>query len=377
MLKTDQQIAEIIGKNSNILICLPASPTTDAIAAGLALFLFLEKKGKKPKVVVSNFALPATHAFLPRSQEIFSDITALRKFIISLDVTKAQVSELNYDIKDGKMNIYISPQNGYFSPEDVTASAGEFAYDAIFVLDAPDLEALGEVYDNNIEFFYKTPIINIDHHPANDNFGQINMVDIKATSVSEIIFELLERTDESFLDEYIATNLLTGIISKTKSFKTSAVTPRSLAIASHLISSGARRDDIVKNLYQTKSIHALKLWGKALTKLNKDAEHQIVWSVLSVQDFIETGATEEEIEKVVDELIINTPEAKNVFILYYKPDFGSKVLLSTPHYIDAKELFKEYYVQGSPDFTYLAFKDISSSDVEKIILERLRKAIKG
>jgi len=76
-------------------------------------------------------------------------------------------------------------------------------------------------------------------------------------------------------------------------------------------------------------------------------------------------------------LIINTPEAKNVFILYYKPDFGSKVLLCTPHYIDAKELFKEYYVQGSPDFTYLAFKDISSSDVEKIILERLRKAIKG
>lgn len=376
MLQTDQQIKELIAKGVNILIALPKVPTTDAIAAGLAMFMFLEKQGKKPKIVASEFALPSTHSFLPRSEEIFSDITALRKFVISLDVSKAQVAELNYDLQGDKLNIYISPKNGFFSEKDVSVAHGEFAYDLIITLDAPDLESLGDIYDNNIEFFYKTPIVNIDHHPVNENFGQINIVDIKATSVSEIIFELFQRIDEKFLDEYIATNLLTGIISKTKSFKTSTVTPRSLAIASHLISSGARREEIVKHLYQTKSIHALKVWGKALTKLNKDAENQIVWSILTAKDFIEAGATEEELEKIIDELIVNTPEAKNIFILYDKPGFGSKVLICTPHYINNKELFREYYVRGSEDFAYLEFKNLAAKEAENIVLERLRKIMK-
>jgi len=375
MLKTDEQISELLAKGDNILIALPKVPTTDAIAAGLSMFMFLEKQGKKPKIVAAEFALPATHSFLPRSEEIFSDITALRKFVISLDVSKAQVAELNYDLAGDKLNIYVSPKNGYFSEADVSVAHGEFAYDAIIVLDSPDLESLGEVYDNNIEFFYKTPIINIDHHPANENFGQVNLVDVKATSISEIIFELFQRINEKFLDEYIATNLLTGIISKTKSFKSSTVTPRSLSIASYLIASGARRDEIVKHLYQTKSIHALKLWGMALTKLNKDVGSQIVWSVLSAHDFIEAGATEEELAKVVDELIVNTPEAKNIFILYDKPGFGSKALISTPHYLNAKELFREFYSHGSEDFSYLELSNIEPKDAEKIILERLRKSM--
>lgn len=376
MLQTNQQIKELLQKGTNILITLPKVPTTDAIAAGLSLFMFLEKQGKKPKIVASEFALPHTHSFLPRSEEIFSDITTLRKFVISLDVSHAQVAELNYDLNGNKLNIYVSPKNGFFNENDVTVGHGEFAYDIIIVLDSPDLEALGEIYDNNIEFFYKTPIINIDHHPGNENFGQINQVDIKATSVSEIIFELLQEIDKSFLDEYMATNLLTGIISKTKSFKTTTVTPRSLAIASHLIASGARREEIVKNLYQTKSIHALKLWGKALTKLNKDIDAQIVWSVLEAKDFIDVGATEEELEKVVDELIINTPEAKNIFILYYKPGFGSKVLINTPTYLKAKDIFREYYSHGTEEFTYLEMKNIEIKEAENIILERLRRAMK-
>lgn len=374
MLPTEQQIKELIQNKENILICLPKNPSTDAVASGLALFLFLEKRQKKPKIVAANFSLPHTHSFLPKSQEIFSDLTALKKFVISLDVSKAEVDELNYDIRDDKLNVYVTPKNGYFKKQDVSTSSAELAYDMIFTLDAPDLEALGEIYENNIEFFYKIPIINIDHSPANENYGQVNLVEVNATSTSEILFELIQHIEPEILDEYIATNLLTGIISKTKSFKTTSVTPRSLAIASHLISSGARREDIVKNLYQTKSIHTLKLWGKTLTKLNKDQDHKIVWAKLDSQDFIDAGATESELENVIDELIINTPEAKNIFILYNKPDFGSKALISTAHYIKAKELFADYYQHGSEDFTYLEFPDLEVGTAEKIIISKLKKA---
>ncbi|MFH0818435.1 MAG: DHH family phosphoesterase [Patescibacteria group bacterium] len=377
MLKADQQFEDIIAKSENILICLPQTPTTDAIASGLAVLLFLEKKNKKPRIVASEFVLPHTHSFLPRSSEIFSDISALRKFIISVDLGKTKVQELNYETHGDRLSIYITPTNGFISKENVSSYDGEYNFDLIITLDAPDFEALGSIYENNVELFYKVPIINIDHSPANEHFGQINIVEVTATSTSEIIFEMLQRLDPKILDEFIATNLLTGIISKTKSFKTTSVTPRSLAIASHLISSGARREEIVRNLYQNKSIHTLKLWGRALTKLQKDFKHNIVWSVLEAYDFIEAGATEDELEKVIDELIVNTPDAKNIFIIYHKPDFGSKVLINTVHYIKADQLFREYYIKGSPDFTFLEFKNLGTKETEKIILERLSQSLQN
>ena len=168
---------------------------------------------------------------------------------------------------------------------------------------------------DNADFFYHTPIINIDHNPANDYFGQINLVDITATSISEIIFELIKEMGGEILNEQIATNLLAGIISKTKSFRTTSVTPKSLAIASHLVASGARREEIIKNLFQTKNIATLKLWGRVLARLKEGESHRLVWSLVSRHDFGSSGAGEEDLIGVIDELIINTPLAEIVALL--------------------------------------------------------------
>ena len=304
-LSSFQQIYELIEKSKKIIITLPKNPSTDSIASGLGLFLFLEKIKKKVKVVCNEFELPPHHQFLPKSKEILSDLTALRKFIISLDVTKTKVRELSYDIADDKLNIFITPKSGFFDPRDISTSVSKFEYDLIFVLDSPDLESLGKLYDDNTEFFYHTPIVNIDHKPTNENFGQINLIDLVATSTSEIIFELVKEYKENIMDEYIATSMLAGIISKTKSFQSASVTPKSLAVASHLIEQGARRDEIIKNLYRTKSISSLKLWGRALARLRTDFDGRVVWTLLNREDFNRSEASWKDLEGVVDELIIN------------------------------------------------------------------------
>ncbi|MBU0731821.1 hypothetical protein KKC88_02995 [Patescibacteria group bacterium] len=375
-LKTEKQIFEIVKQKDNILICLPKKPTTDAIASGLALFSVLEKMGKRVKTVASDFALPHDHSFLPKSKEIFADLSALRKFIITVDTSETQPDNLEYDIKDNKLSIYITPKNGFYEPRDVSTSAGDFAFDLIFTIDTPDLESLGSIYDNNAEFFYHTPIVNIDHNPANEHFGQINQINVTATSVSEVIFELLQDWGDDYLDEYIATNLLTGIISKTKSFKTSSVTPRSLAIASHLISQGARRDEIVKNLFQNKKLSTLKLWGKALANLKASPEKKIVWSVLHQEDFKETETEEAVLDKVIDELIINTPDAEDVFIVYENREGKIEAVVATSHYIDAFRLFSEFNPTGNHDFTYLKFPGKDLASAETILKDRLESSVK-
>ncbi|MBU0670904.1 hypothetical protein KKF29_01975 [Patescibacteria group bacterium] len=375
-LKTEKQILEIVKQRDNILICLPKKPTTDAIASGLGLFSVLEKLGKRAKVVASDFVLPSDHNFLPKSKEIYADLSSLRKFIITVDTAETQPENLEYDIKDNKLNIYITPKNGFFEERDVTTSSGNFSFDLIITIDTPDLDSLGAIYDNNAEFFYHTPIINIDHNPANEHYGQINLINVTATSVSEIIFELINDWSGDYLDEYVATNLLTGIISKTKSFKTNSVTPRSLAIASHLISQGARRDDIVKNLFQNKSLATLKLWGKALATIKSDSEKKIVWSVLSQDDFREAGAKEGDLDKVIDELIINTPDAENVFIVYEDYSGFTEAVIATAHYIDAFKVFSEFKPTGNQDFTYIKLTGKTREEAEQLILGRLKSVVR-
>jgi len=370
-----EQIKEIVGKSDTILVTTCKKYNTDSIAASLALAMFLEKIGKRVKVVCAGYNMLPAHNFLPKSQEILSDLTSLRKFVISLDVKKTKVEQLSYDIKDDKLDIYITPKNGFFEERDISTSSGSFAYDLIFTLSTSDLDSLGEIYESNREFFYQKPVINIDHNPENEYYGQVNHVDLTATSTSEIVFELLKKFREELIDEQIATNLLTGIISKTKSFQSPQVTPRTLSIASHLIASGARREEIVKNLYRTKSICTLKLWGRALARLRTDANNKVVWTILNKEDFAKSGACDADLRGVIDELIINTPEAKIVLILYEKGDNNVYGIVSTEEKIDALSVLQEFNPKGSKDFTEFTLKNKTLEQAEKIILEDLRQNI--
>ena len=368
-----EQIKEAVKKSNTVLIATARKFNTDSIASSLALALFLEKINKRVKIVCAGFDLLPAHSFLPKSEEIMADLSSLRKFIISLDVSKTKVEELSYDIKDHKLNVYVTPKNGFFEERDISTSSGGFAYDMIFTLSTPDIDSLGKIYEDNREFSYHKPIVNIDHDPENEYFGQINLVDLTATSTSEIVFELLKDYREELIDEHIATNLMTGIISKTKSFQSPQVTPRTLSIASHLIASGARREEIVKNLYRTKSISTLKLWGRALARLRTDVNNRVVWTALNKEDFERSGAKENDLRGVIDELIINTPEAKIVLILFEKGDGDVHGIVSTEEKIDALQILKEFNPKGSKDFTEFVLKNHTLAEAEKVTLENLRK----
>ncbi|MBI5466619.1 MAG: hypothetical protein HY975_00175 [Candidatus Kerfeldbacteria bacterium] len=323
-----EQAAALLQTSRTPVIILPQAPSSDALAGGLGLLLILERLGKKARVVSPEFSLPAGHDFLPKSTAVEQRLSALRSFIITVDLSRTKLDSLSYAVDGNKLNIFLSPRGGFYEASDVTTSSGNYAFDAIITIDLPSPEALGPLYHENTEFFYHTPTLNIDHHASNTRYGHVNLVDVVASSASEIIFELVKILGFEHLDEQVATSLLTGIISKTKAFQADAVTPRSLAVASHLMSAGARRDDIIKHLYQTKSLAGLKLWGRALTKLKTTPDGSVVWSNITSRDFQETKATAEEAMGVLDELMINTPDAK-ITCLFVEAADGTQVHINT------------------------------------------------
>jgi len=366
-----QQAYELLAKAQQVLVVLPEHPSTDAIASGLGMYLMLNKLEKKCRVVASQFELPPSHRFLPKSKEIHSSLTQLRKFIISVDIEHTPVEELSYDIEKEKLRIYISPKKGFFTEHDITTSASEYTYDLIIALDAPHLPSLGGVFTENADFFYQTPIINIDHHAGNEQFGQVNIVDIIATSVSEIVFELLKEFGHNILDEHIATNLLTGIISKTKSFRSLTATPKSLNIASHLIAQGARREDIINNLYRTKSLSVIQLWGRALARLKTEGNGMFAFTKLNKNDFDRSTGSAEDLPGILDEIMVNAEGAEIALVTYEIDTASTGILMASIKSHNGLEILKEFSPAGNQNLTR-AFVADSLQNVESRVITAIR-----
>jgi phosphoesterase RecJ-like protein len=277
-------------------------------------------------------------------------------------------------VEDGQLNFIISPDSGWFKPEDVTARTGEFKYDLIITIGTPDLESLGPIYDDNIEFFYKTSIINIDHQSANEEFGQINFIDLNAVATAEILFYFLKNYKPELISEDVATCLLTGIIQQTKNFKTTNLTPRTLLTASELITLGARREEIVANLYRTRNIASLKLWGKILNNLQTTPNSELLWSKISAADFQATGATDNDLTDIVDELIASVPSAKVIALLYETAPRQTKVLVYSLKNFNALDLLKEYAPQGNLKLAQASVPQ-SLAEAETQIIANLRNKL--
>ncbi|MFH2136676.1 MAG: DHH family phosphoesterase [Patescibacteria group bacterium] len=376
-LNTTQQIFETIQKSNHPLIAFRKNWSGDAVATSLALRSILRKLGKPTVDVASDgFITPKKLTFLPEVDTIKPTINNLRKLIISLDVAENRIGDLHYEMQGNKLNIFVAPEEKNLDAKNISTALSDYRYDLTLVLDTPDLESLGDVYQQNADFFYRTPVVNIDHDPSNEQFGQINLVEMNATSTAEILFNFLESLDPQLIDEEIATYLLTGMISKTKSFKSPSVTPRTLGIASQLIARGARREEIIKNLYQTKTIGTLKLWGRALMRLKSDPSTKIVWTLITRDDFITSGAEEEELPEVIDELIANSPDA-NIVVLFYEipylnsPETKICCMIKTLRGTTADRLISRS-AEGGKDFKQFCLSGARLTDAEKLVIEEIK-----
>lgn len=325
----EQQILEQLKKAGKILIVLPENLSADALSAGLALRLFLEKQQKDVTVACSGL-VPAHLKFLPGTEVVQSVMPGGKSLVVSLNTVSKKLEELSYQKTDGKVNIYLKSQGEEFDEKDISFSKENAPLDLIIALAGRSLEDFGEIFEKAADKFFETPKVNIDCQSANEYFGAINLVDLTATSVSEILTELMQKYEQELMDEDIATCLLSGIIEKTSSFQHVITTPRAFLKASELVALGGRQQEIVKNIFKTKSLALIKLLGRALAKIKFIQEISVAYAPISQTDFEKTGASSSEVLGVLRELIDNL-NGNNIFAILFEVQTNKIGLLMAVH----------------------------------------------
>lgn len=169
--------------------------------------------------------------------------------------------------------------------EQVISQPGS-EYDLVVSLDCSDVRRMGAPYQTLSRQVKHIPIINIDHHVTNINFGELNWVDPTAVATAQILLELVEIMDIP-LDADIATCLLTGIVTDTRGFRTPNTSPQVMAAATKLMEAGANLAGITDRVFSHRPLAAIRLWAQALPEARLDG--CILWSVVTKEMRAQSG----------------------------------------------------------------------------------------
>jgi phosphoesterase RecJ-like protein len=124
------------------------------------------------------------------------------------------------------------------------------------------------------------PLINIDHHLTNRGFGTVDLVGARVSSTAEIVLQLLEFMSVP-VDAETATCLLTGIVTDTRGFRTSNVTPDTMEAALRLMKAGASLGAIAGQTLDRRTVPAMRLWGAALASVRVEAK--VIWTAITLE----------------------------------------------------------------------------------------------
>jgi phosphoesterase RecJ-like protein len=101
--------------------------------------------------------------------------------------------------------------------------------------------------------------IKIDHHPAVDNYGNVQVVDTTTAAAAELVCALLLNAKGKYvLSKEAATWFHMGIVGDSGSFRYSSVSPLTFSIASQLAGAGVEISKLVQNMF-LKQIDDLKV----------------------------------------------------------------------------------------------------------------------
>jgi len=195
-------------------------------------------------------------------------------------------------------------------PEKTVLSAGEMAASLSFMGELDQIDdvlykkALVVILDtaNQARIDGKVAmtgkdVIKIDHHPDEDPYAPVQLVDTTMSSTSELLVHLLNEWGYE-IPALAAIQFYAGIVGDTGRFQFRGTTKRTFEVAAQLIDAGIDTDWLYRNMYETE-LAALHLQGYVLQHIQL-TDQGVGYVVLTQDTLKQFGATVEQASLLVN-----------------------------------------------------------------------------
>jgi phosphoesterase RecJ-like protein len=279
------RIADAIRARQSFVLSSHARPDGDAIGSQLAMALALRALGKDVRVVNRDPAPPPLMAF-------------------------AGVPDIEIAAKvDGD-------------------------FDAAIIMECGDLARTG------VEGLDRGFVINIDHHPGNTGYGQLNWFDPAAAACGEMVFDLVVGLGVPLTAE-IATHVYVAILTDTGSFHFSSISPRTFDICRGLLEAGVDPVGVARSVYDSGTMARLKLSGALLSGMQIDPTGRIALLYLDHEIARAAGGTYEDTDGLINEPLTVKEVQAVVFFKHVQGD-EYRVSMRSKGVIDVNAVAKEF-----------------------------------
>jgi phosphoesterase RecJ-like protein len=279
------RIADAIRARQSFVLSSHARPDGDAIGSQLAMAFALRALGKDVRVVNRDPAPPPLMAF-------------------------AGVPDIEIA---GKVD-------------------GDF--DAAIIMECGDLARTG------VEGLDRGFVINIDHHPGNTGYGQLNWFDPAAAACGEMVFDLVVGLGVPLTAE-IATHVYVAILTDTGSFHFSSISPRTFDICRGLLEAGVDPVGVARSVYDSGTMARLKLSGALLSGMQIDPTGRIALLYLDHEIARAAGGTYEDTDGLINEPLTVKEVQAVVFFKHVQGD-EYRVSMRSKGVIDVNAVAKEF-----------------------------------
>lgn len=315
-------VKQAIKKFNKFLITSHINPEGDAVGSQVAMACLLRKLGKK-FVMLDDSPVPNLLRFMKGAEDISKEM-----------------------------------------PRD-------FNYQAVIILDSPDLARIGRVN----EYIKKdSVIINIDHHISNVNFGKYNWVEPDYSSVGEMVYDLFKVFKVKIgMDE--ATALYAAIMTDTGSFRYSNTSSKTHRITAELIDIGVKPYEMHSKIYETSSIQDTNLLGEALQTMKITDDGKIAWLWVTKEMLKKTKASLEGTEGIIN--FGRSIGGVEIAVLFRETGTEDRVKVSfrSKGKADVNKLAASFGGGGHPTASGCSVSG-KPEDVEKKVLEKAKEMIK-
>jgi phosphoesterase RecJ-like protein len=241
-------------------------------------------------------------------------------------------------------------------------------FDAAIIMECGDLKRTG------VTGLDRSFVINIDHHPGNTGYGDINWFDASAAACAELVFDLVRALGVPLTKE-IATHVYLAILTDTGSFHYSGISPRTFAICKECVEAGVDPVLVARSVYDSNNMGRLKLFGAVLGAMQIDQTGRIAIVYVDHEMARTAGGTYEDTEGLVNlPLTVKEIEA----VIFFKQEKGDeyRISLRSKGDIDIGSIAKEYGGGGHKNAAGLTVSG-PIEELQRTLVAKIERAIDG
>jgi phosphoesterase RecJ-like protein len=223
----------------------------------------------------------------------------------------------------------------YFDRIRQVNGSPELNIEAAVILDVPGVKRLGDVAGLLPD---RTKIVKIDHHPPEDDFAGLSLVDEDASSTTQLIFDIVDQAGIP-IDVELAKAIYTGIVYDTGRFSFSNTRAHDMFIGGKMIERGISPSEINNRIFFENSFNALRTIGRGLSTLESYFEGKVNVIYLDYLDM--NNGYQAEIEELANYSVAIRGGEVGLFIREIKPGLH-KVSFRSKSDVDVNQVAKAF-----------------------------------